>query len=107
MPWGVAVGGPAQETAYVTNFGADSVSFVDLDELRETTRVPVGLQPMGITIVGGSDLEELYTANSGDGTVSVIEVAPARRTFTIPIGGRPRGNCTTGPINGQIVLTTN
>ena len=107
MPWGVAVGGPAQETAYVTNFGADSVSFVDLDELRETTRVPVGLQPMGITIVGGSDLEELYTANSGDGTVSVIEVARARRTFTIPIGGRPRGNCTTGPITGQIVLTTN
>ena len=107
MPWAVAVGGPAMETAYVANLGSDSVSFVDLDERRETVRVPVGLQPMGITIVGGSDLEELYTANSGDGTVSVIEVPRAQRTFTIPIGGRPRGIASTGPVDGQFVLATN
>lgn len=107
MPWSVAIGGPAMETAYVANLGADSVSFVDLDQRRETNRVPVGPQPTGITIVGGSDLEELYTANGGDGTVSVIEVARARLAFTIPIGGRPRGIATTGPLVGQFVLVTN
>lgn len=107
IPWAVAVGGPANETAYVANFGADTVSFVDLDERRETTRVAVGLQPMGITIVGGSDLEELFTANNGDGTVSVIEVPRAARVLTIPIGGRPRGIATTGPLKGQFVLATN
>lgn len=95
------------ETAYVANRGGDSISFVDLDERRETTRVGVGPQPSGIAIVGNSDLEELFTPNSGNGTVSVVEVPRARLTFTIPIGGVPRGIAITGPVDGQFALVTN
>ena len=50
LPWGVAA---ASGRAYVANFGAGTVSVIDLVEQKVLQTVPVGLYPVGA--VAGAD----------------------------------------------------
>ena len=68
---------------YVTNFGSNSVSVVDLNASRVIAEIPVGLGPTGMAVT--PDLEHIYVANYYSGGVSVISTASNSVERTIPI----------------------
>src|SRR5450755_547730 len=85
-PIGVAVD-PAARTAYVVNFGGDTVSVIDEATRTVTATIPVGSEPIAVAVDPAN--RTAYVANAGDGTVSVIDEATRTVTATIPVGYRP------------------
>ena len=78
----------AQNLAYVTNSGDNSVSIVDLTAFSEINRVQsVGSQPAGLDY--SPALNRLYVANSGENTVSVVSGNIVEQR--IPVGFVPLG----------------
>jgi YVTN family beta-propeller protein len=95
-PYGVVLS-PDGGTAYVSNWGGDSVSVVDLTGPSVRSTVRVGTHPSALAL--NPKRAELYVADTDSDTVSVIDTDRARLTRTIdlapypgaPVGSSPNG----------------
>jgi YVTN family beta-propeller protein len=80
-----------REYAYVTNGGSNTVSVLDLVNLRQDRVLAVGQEPTGVAI--SPTRNEVYVVNSGyasgNGSVSVIDAEKNRVAATIPVHRRP------------------
>ncbi|MHB1021932.1 MAG: lactonase family protein [Acidobacteriaceae bacterium] len=80
-----------REYAYVTNGGSNTVTVLDLVNLRQDRELQVGEQPTGIT--ANPVRNEVYAVNSnpnsGMGSVSVINAETNKVTATIPVRRLP------------------
>jgi YVTN family beta-propeller protein len=79
-----------REYAYVTNGGSNTVSVLDLVNLRQDRVLAVGQEPTGIAV--NPVRNEVYAVNSGgagNGSVSVIDGEKNRVVATIPVHRKP------------------
>lgn len=76
-----------REYAYVTNSGSNTVTVLDLVNLRQDRVVQVGDNPTGVAV--NPKKNDVYVVNTGSGTVSVIDAETNRVTATIPVGRKP------------------
>lgn len=76
-----------REYAYVTNGGSNTVTVLDVVNLRQDRVLEVGAEPTGVT--ANPKRNEVYAVNSGSGTVSVIDAERNRVVATIPVHRRP------------------
>jgi YVTN family beta-propeller protein len=76
-----------REFAYVTNSGSNTVTVLDLVNLRQDRVLAVGEDPSGIT--ANPVKNEAYAVNTGSGTVSVIDASHNRVAATIPVHRKP------------------
>ncbi len=85
---------PDQSYAYVTNYGDDTVSVINLSTYQVTDTITVGDGPYGISVTPSGAL--VYVVNQLDGTVSVIDTYINsddynKVTATVDIGNSPVG----------------
>jgi YVTN family beta-propeller protein len=85
---------PDQEYAYVTNYGDDTVSVIDLSTYEVTDTITVGDGPYGISITPSGVF--VYVVNQLDGTVSVIDAETNSDDYntviaTVDVGNSPVG----------------
>jgi len=85
---------PDQSYAYVTNYGDDTVSVIDLSSYQVTDTITVGDGPYGISTSPSGAF--VYVVNQLDGTVSVIDTDSNSDDFntviaTIDVGNSPIG----------------
>ena len=85
---------PDQGYAYVTNYGDDTVSVIDLSAYQVTDTITVGDGPYGISTTFSGAF--VYVVNQLDGTVSVIDTDVNSDDFntviaTIDVGNSPIG----------------
>jgi YVTN family beta-propeller protein len=88
-----------QPLAYVTNSADNTVSVIDTASNTVAATIPVGNQPIGVTITpdGSNPYEHddhrdqllSYVTNFADDTVSVIDTASNKVVATIPVGNAP------------------
>ena len=80
-----------REFAYVTNGGSNSVSVVDVVHVRLERELPVGENPLAVTVNPARN--EVYVLNAGpvdgDGSVTVIDAERNEVAATIPVRRRP------------------
>ena len=76
-----------REFAYVTNGGGNTVTVLDIVNLRQDRVLQVGAEPTGIT--ANPKRNEVYAVNSGSGSVSVIDAEKNRVVATIAVHRRP------------------
>ena len=79
-PTHIALDGP-QQTAYVCNFTADSVSVLDLPGRSVVATIAVGQGPGHVTVDAAA--QTVYVANGKDSTISVIDTISRAVTATI------------------------
>jgi YVTN family beta-propeller protein len=104
LPFGVAIA-PDKSRIYITNGGSEIVTVVDVPRLLNyihthaefsaldlsassnyvVTRIPVGLNPRGLTL--SRDGHKLFVANRLEDTVSVIDTLTNRVASTITLAG--------------------
>jgi YVTN family beta-propeller protein len=75
------------EYAYVTNTGSNTVSVLDVVNLRQDRVLQVGSQPTGVAV--NPKKNEVYTVNTGSRTVSVIDAEQNRVVATIAVHRKP------------------
>ncbi len=92
-PWQIAIT-PDGTTAYVANFGSDSVTPIDIatNTLGMAIALPVGSDPAAIAIT--PDGKTAYATNGAggkgsDGSVTPINIATGVLERPIPAGGAP------------------
>jgi YVTN family beta-propeller protein len=73
--------------AYLANRQSNTVSFLDLKEMKIAANVPVGRGGEGIAL--SPDEKEVWVSNTQEGTLSVIDVAKRQTVATIPSGQSP------------------
>lgn len=76
-----------REFAYVTNSGSNTVTVLDVVNLRRDRVLQVGLDPTGVA--ANPKKNEIYVVNTGSGTVSVINAEKNRVVATIPVHRKP------------------
>lgn len=76
-----------REYAYVTNGGSNTVTVLDVVNLRQDRMVRVGSNPTGVAI--NTKRNEVYVVNSGSDSVSVINTEKNAVAATIPVRQRP------------------
>lgn len=76
-----------REYAYVSNTGSNTVSVLDLVNVRPDRVLQVGTEPSGIT--ANPKWNEVYVVNSGSGTVSVISADSNQIVATIGVHKLP------------------
>jgi YVTN family beta-propeller protein len=76
-----------REYAYVTNGASNTVSVLDIVNLRQDRTLQVGLNPTGIAV--NPVRNEVYVVNTQSGTVSVINASANRIVATIPVHRLP------------------
>ena len=76
-----------REYAYVTNGASNTVTVLDIVNLRRDREFPVGDDPTGVAI--SLTRNEVYVVNSGSGTVSVIDAQKNSVAATIPVHRKP------------------
>ena len=76
-----------REFAYVTNGGSNTVSVLDLVNLRQDRTLRVGDNPTGIDV--NPVRNEVYAVNSQSGTVTVIDAATNTVAATIGVHRQP------------------
>jgi YVTN family beta-propeller protein len=76
-----------REFAYVTNTGSDTVTVLDLVNLRQDRVLAVGSEPTGVT--ANPKKNEVYAVNTGSGAISVIDAERNRVVATIPVHRKP------------------
>jgi YVTN family beta-propeller protein len=76
-----------REFAYVTNGGSNTVTVLDLVNLRQERVLSVGANPTGIA--ASPTRNEVYAVNTGSNSVSVIDAETNRVAATIPVHRRP------------------
>ena len=81
-------GGPARAyMAYVTNERDNTMSVVDLDQMKTVKTVPVGQRPRGITMT--ADGSEILVCASDDDTIQIIDTKTLRIVGDLPSGPDP------------------
>jgi|GEM_PF-445577 YVTN family beta-propeller protein len=88
VPWAHAISQPPGHFAYITNYGTNTVSFIDTDTRTVTRTVAVGTNPRGAAV--GASGFSLYVVNEG-GTISVLSTTSGSVYATITTGGTPKG----------------
>ncbi len=76
-----------REFAYVANGGSNTVTILDVVNLRRDRELTVGRDPTSVAI--SLTRNEVYVVNSSDGTVSVIDAQKNAVAATIPVHKRP------------------
>jgi PQQ-dependent catabolism-associated beta-propeller protein len=74
-------------TAYVSNEGDNTISVVDLDQMKTVKTVPVGQRPRGITLT--KDGKDILLCASDDDTIQMIDTQTLRIVGTLPSGADP------------------
>jgi YVTN family beta-propeller protein len=100
---GVAAAAGCSATAYVTNFGAGTVSVIDTRSGAVTATITVGAAPSGV--VFSPNGTRAYVANHFGNSVSVIDTRTHAVTATIPVAIYPWDIAITP--DGQHVYTAN
>jgi YVTN family beta-propeller protein len=77
----------ANGTTYVAEFGRDVVGVLGGSPLALTTEIPVGAQPVNLTVLPNG--KEIYAVNRSDNTVTVISTADTTPVATIAVGSTP------------------
>src|SRR5258708_26846212 len=81
-------------TIYVSNRGSRSVSVIRRHEWRESARIPVGLEPVGLAVSPGNHF--LYVVNTTsiedpeNGTLVAIDLRTHQQYCSLPITPQPR-----------------
>lgn len=83
------VGYPAnyREYAYISNGGSNTVTVLDLVNMRQDRVIAVGVNPSGLAV--NPRRNEVYVVNSGSGTVTVINAETNTVAATIPVQRQP------------------
>ena len=83
------VGYPAnyREYAYISNGGSNTVTVLDLVNMRQDRVIAVGAGPSGLAV--NPRRNEVYVVNSGSGTVTVINAESNTVAATIPVQRQP------------------
>jgi YVTN family beta-propeller protein len=76
-----------REYAYVTNGGSNTVTVLDLVNLRQDRVIQVGTNPSGIA--ASPTRNEVYSVNTGSNSISVIDTEKNAVTATIPVHSKP------------------
>ena len=76
-----------REFAYITNGGSNTVTVLDVVNMRQDRVLAVGATPMAIA--ANPTRNEVYAVNSGSGTVSVINAENNTVAATIAVGRQP------------------
>ncbi len=76
-----------REYAYITNGGSNTVTVLDVVNLRQDRVIPVGADPTGVAV--SSKRNEVYVVNTGSNSVSVIAAEKNAVVATIPVHQRP------------------
>ncbi len=76
-----------REFAYVTNSGSDTVTVIDVVNLRQDRVIAVGHKPVGIA--ANPMRNEVYAVNAGSNSVSVIDTTRNQVVATIPVDRTP------------------
>ncbi|HLL52904.1 MAG TPA: c-type cytochrome [Myxococcaceae bacterium] len=93
LPERVAVG--PDDSIYVTNRGARSVSVIRKGEWTEAARVQVGVEPVGVAVA--PDNSAVYVVSSTAlesseyGTLTAFDPKSLRVKWVLPVGEEPRG----------------
>jgi YVTN family beta-propeller protein len=88
-PFGIAYDS-VNERIYVTNFGDDTVSVIDITTNTVIDTIPIGVVPFDIAY--SPDNQRIYVTNVGDDTVSVINTTTNTVDPTqITVGSAPYG----------------
>lgn len=85
-----------REYAYIANGGSDTVTVIDVKNLRQDRVIAVGIHP--VSLATSPIRNEVYVVNSGSadpdqnkpGSVSVIDAETNRVDATIPVGLTPQ-----------------
>lgn len=75
------------EFAYVSNSGSNTVTVLDVVNMRQDRTLTVGSDPTGVT--ASPSRHEVYVVNSGSRSISVIDTLTNEVTATIPVHRRP------------------
>ncbi|MDW5551992.1 PKD domain-containing protein [Methanosarcina sp.] len=89
--------------AYITNSESNSVSVIDATTNKVTTTIPVGSNPIGVTI--NPNGTKVYVVNARSSDISVIDTATNSVVATVRAGNFPQG-IVVSP-NGKKVYVTN
>jgi YVTN family beta-propeller protein len=76
-----------REYAYISNGGSNTVTVLDLVNMRQDRVIAVGAGPSGLAV--NPSRNEVYVVNSGSGTVTVINTETNTVAATIPVHQRP------------------
>jgi YVTN family beta-propeller protein len=76
-----------REYAYISNGGSNTVTVLDLVNMRQDRVIAVGAAPSGLAV--NPHRNEVYVVNSGSGTVTVINAESNTISATIPVERRP------------------
>ncbi|HET9087482.1 MAG TPA: YncE family protein [Acidobacteriaceae bacterium] len=76
-----------REYAYVTNGGSNSVTVLDVVNVRQDRTIPVGTDPTGLAV--NPRRNEVYVVNTGSNSVSVIDAENNRVVAHIAVHRRP------------------
>lgn len=76
-----------REYAYVSNGGSNTVTVLDIVNVRQDRVIPVGSNPTGIAV--NPTRNEVYVVNSGSNSVSVIDAEKKRVVATIGVRRQP------------------
>ena len=76
-----------REYAYVTNGGSNTVTVLDVVNLRQDRVIRVGTNPTGVAV--NTKRNEVYVVNTGSNSVSVIDAEKNAVVATIPVHERP------------------
>lgn len=76
-----------REYAYVSNGGSNTVTVLDVVNLRQDRVIPVGNNPTGLA--ANPTRNEIYVVNTGSDSVSVIDAEKKAVVATIPVRLRP------------------
>jgi YVTN family beta-propeller protein len=76
-----------REYAYISNGGSNTVTVLDLVNMRQDRVIAVGANPSGLAI--NPRRNEVYVVNSGSATVTVINAETNTVAATIPVQRQP------------------
>lgn len=74
--------------AYVTNYGGEEVSVIDLDDGKELTKIKTGKAPHGVAIA--SDGSQVFVSNTASNDLSIIDVNKRSETKRVSVGSAPK-----------------
>lgn len=76
-----------REYAYITNGGSNTVTALDVVNLRQDRVIPVGSNPTGVAV--NAKRNEVYVVNTGSSSVSIIDAETNAVVATVPVHLRP------------------
>ena len=89
---------------YVANEHSNSVSVINTASNTITATIPVGSDPLGVSVSPNGDM--VYVTDFGDNSVSVINTASNTVTATITVGSEPLGVSVT-PDGKKVYIANN